>query len=291
MIAGLMPALVLACGLGISDPVRESISDHGDAVARERESISDHGDAVARERESVSDYGDAVVRERESVSDHGDAVAREQENALDYEDTGALGQEELPAIQAACEIEQAPQIALTFDDGPHPVYTARLLDGLKERGVSATFFVLGENIEGNEALLERMTREGHLIGNHTYHHVKLSSLQHDAAVEEIEETSALVEAVTGQGTEFIRPPFGIWNKTLEYDVVMLPALWDIDTLDWTTKNVPVTVGKVMDDAADQDIILFHDCYASSVEAALQVVDLLLEQGYEFVTVDQVILPP
>ena len=136
-----------------------------------------------------------------------------------------------------------------------------------------------------------MHREGHLIGNHTYSHIKLNCLEHQEAVWEIEETSLLVEEVTGSGTEFIRPPFGIWNKTLEYEVTMLPVMWTIDTLDWTTKNVPETVGKVMKQADDQSIILFHDCYASSAEAALRSVDLLLEQGFEFVTVDQVILAP
>lgn len=233
LFAGLMPALVLACSLGLRRPVQE-------------------------------------------VPVVGGVPETSQDDPAQQADTGS---------------EQAPQIALTFDDGPHSVYTPRLLDGLKERGIPATFFVLGENIEGNEELLERMNQEGHLIGNHTYHHVKLDSLQHDTAVEEIQKTSMLVEKITGQGTEFIRPPFGIWNKTLEYDVTMLPALWNIDTRDWTTKNVPVTVEKVMDGAADQGIILFHDCYASSVEAALRAVDLLLEQGYEFVTVDQIILPP
>ena len=189
------------------------------------------------------------------------------------------------------ENSEAPQVALTFDDGPHPVYTEQILDGLKERGVSATFFVLGENIAGNEAILERMYTEGHLIGNHTYSHVKLNCMDHQCAVEEILETSTLVEQIIGEGTEYVRPPFGIWNKELEYDVTMLPVLWTIDTLDWTTKNVPATVKKVLDQAEDQSIILFHDCYASSAEAALQAVDELLERGYEFVTVDRIILAP
>lgn len=192
-------------------------------------------------------------------------------------------------IYAGEESDTAPQIALTFDDGPHPVYTEQILDGLKERGVKATFFVLGRNIEGNESVLERMHAEGHLIGNHTYNHIKLDSMEQDQAVEEIEKTSSKVEEITGEGTEFIRPPFGIWSSSLEYEVTMLPVLWNIDTLDWTTKNVPVTVGKVMDQADDQGIILFHDYYASSVESALRAVDLLLEQGYEFVTVDELIL--
>lgn len=187
--------------------------------------------------------------------------------------------------------EKAPQIALTFDDGPHPVYTEQILDGLKERGVTATFFVLGENIAGNEAIVERMYQEGHLIGNHTYSHMKLDCMEHQCAVEEIQETSNLVEQITGTGTEFVRPPFGIWNKELEYDVNMIPVMWTIDTLDWTTKNVSETVRKVLEQAEDQDIILFHDYYASSVEAALQSVDVLLERGYEFVTVDEIVLVP
>ena len=116
-------------------------------------------------------------------------------------------------------------------------------------------------------------------------------MDHRCAVEEILETSMLVEQIIGEGTEYVRPPFGIWNKELEYDVTMLPVLWTIDTLDWTTKNVPATVKKVLDQAEDQSIILFHDCYASSAEAALQAVDELLERGYEFVTVDRIILAP
>lgn len=189
------------------------------------------------------------------------------------------------------ESETAPQIALTFDDGPHPVYTEQILNGLKERGVTATFFVLGENIAGNEAILEQMHAQGHLIGNHTFSHVKLNCMDHQCAVKEIEETSRLVEQITGTATEYVRPPFGIWNRELEYEVTMLPVMWDIDTLDWTTKNVPATVKKVLDQAEDQSIILFHDCYASSAEAALRVVDELLARGYEFVTVDRMILAP
>lgn len=189
------------------------------------------------------------------------------------------------------ERQVAPEVALTFDDGPHPVYTPRLLDGLKERGVTASFFVLGRNVEGNEELLLRMKEEGHLIGNHTYNHTKLDDVGHQEAVTEIQKTSQLVENILGEGTEYIRPPFGVWNKELEYDVTMLPILWDVDPRDWTTKNVAATVGKVTSEAEDQDIILFHDCYSSSVEAALQVVDLLLEQGYEFVTADRIILAP
>lgn len=183
----------------------------------------------------------------------------------------------------------AAKVALTFDDGPHPVYTPQLLDGLKERGVHATFFVVGENIPGNEEILKRMDAEGHLIGNHTYSHVKLSELDTARACAEVEKTNALICEVTGKEPEFIRPPFGEWKKTMECSLEMIPVLWDVDPLDWTTKNMALVVERVLKDTKPGDIILLHDYYQSSVDAALEIVDALMERGYKFVTVDELIL--
>ena len=181
------------------------------------------------------------------------------------------------------------KVALTFDDGPHPVYTPQLLDGLNERGVHATFFVVGKNILGNEALLKRMETEGHLIGNHTYSHVKLSELDIARACAEVEKTNALICEVTGKEPEFIRPPFGEWKKAMECSFEMIPVLWDVDSLDWTTKNTALVVERVLKDTKPGDIILLHDYYQSSVDAALEIVDALTERGYKFVTVDELIL--
>ena len=182
-----------------------------------------------------------------------------------------------------------PRVALTFDDGPHPLYTKKLLDGLKERGIHATFFVVGENISGNEELIRRMADEGHVIGNHTYDHVKLSGIADAKACEEVQKTDALVRELTGSGTEFVRPPFGSWKKALECEMEMIPVLWDVDPLDWTTKNTSTVVQRVLGDVEPWDIVLLHDFYESSVDAALQIADELLAQGYEFVTVDEMIL--
>ena len=181
------------------------------------------------------------------------------------------------------------QIALTFDDGPHPKYTKLLLDGLAQRGVVATFFVVGKNIPSNEALISRMEQEGHLIGNHTYDHVKISDLSAEQACEQVERTSALVREITGKDTAFIRPPFGAWNKGMECSFTMIPVLWSIDPLDWTTQNTALIKERILKEAQEGDIILMHDYYQSSVDAALDVVDALLAQGYEFVTVDRLIL--
>lgn len=185
--------------------------------------------------------------------------------------------------------DETKQVALTFDDGPHRVYTKMLLDGLAKRKVRATFFVIGKNIPGNEELIARMQQEGHLIGNHTYDHVKISDLSGEEACEQVEKTSALVREITGEDTEFVRPPFGAWNKSMEGAFTMIPVMWDVDPLDWTTKNRELIEQRVLEDVSSGDIILLHDYYESSVEAALELVDQLLAQGYEFVTVDELIL--
>lgn len=189
----------------------------------------------------------------------------------------------------AARKDETKVAALTFDDGPHPVYTERLLDGLKERGVQATFFVVGKNIPGNEELIARMEEEGHLIGNHTYDHVKICDMSQEDACSQVQKASDLVREITGHDTEFIRPPFGAWNNGLECNFVMIPVLWDVDPLDWTTSDTSLVVQRVVEETEDQDIILLHDYYSSSVEAALQIVDILQERGFEFVTVDELVL--
>lgn len=186
--------------------------------------------------------------------------------------------------------EIMPQkIALTFDDGPHPVYTRMLLEGLKERGVKATFFVVGENIPGREDLIRQMAEDGHLIGNHTYDHADVSKLSSDKVCEELQKTSDLVEEITGETTSYVRPPFGNWDDELDCLSTMIAVRWTIDPLDWTTANTSQIVDKVVTKASDNDIILLHDYYQSSVEAALQIVDILQARGFAFVTVEELLL--
>lgn len=186
-------------------------------------------------------------------------------------------------------VKEKPSIAITFDDGPSSRYTGRLLDGLKERNVKASFFLIGENAEKNPVLVERIYKEGHLIGNHTYSHVQMTHLSEEAAVREVEKTDQVISAITGEHVAYMRPPFGAWQRELEVRMEVLPVLWSVDPLDWTTENVDEIVSKVVTEVEEGDIILLHDCYASSVEAALRIVDILQKEGYEFVTVDRLLI--
>ena len=180
------------------------------------------------------------------------------------------------------------KIALTFDDGPHPVYTEQMLEVLDEARVPATFFLLGQNIEGHEELVKEIAEKGHLIGNHTFHHVQITGLSKEKACEEIEKTNRLIEELTGERTEYVRPPFGTWNEGLESSLDLIPVMWTIDTLDWTTQNVDSIVDHVVKNAGENDIILMHDSYKSTVQATERIISLLKAEGFEFVTVDEVL---
>lgn len=181
------------------------------------------------------------------------------------------------------------RIALTFDDGPHPIYTPQMLELLKEEQVPATFFLLGENVELYGDVVKEIAKEGHLIGNHTYHHVQITSLSLEEACREIQETSDLIEELTGTGTEYVRPPFGTWNEELEERLDLIPVMWSIDTKDWTTQNVDWIVRETVKHAEDHDIILMHDSYQSTVDAVKRVIEQLEAEGFEFVTVDEIIM--
>lgn len=181
------------------------------------------------------------------------------------------------------------QVALTFDDGPHAEFTPMLLDGLKERGVKASFFLMGENIEGKEDIVRRMEKEGHLIGSHSYKHQQLTKAKEAQVLDAIKKNSTLIASITGKAPIYLRPPYGDWNDTLDNDVDMVTVFWTVDSLDWKYRNTNKTVQKILKDTEDGDIVLMHDIFKTSVEAALQVIDTLEQEGYTFVTVDELLI--
>ena len=185
--------------------------------------------------------------------------------------------------------EDRPRAALTFDDAPHATYTPLLLDGLHKRGIHVTFFLMGKNIRGNEEIVTQMQRDGHLIGNHTYDHVQLDKLPGDQACQQIIKTNNEIYEITGEYPMYLRPPYGAWPKDLELCVTMLPVFWDVDTLDWKSKNVRSVENIVKRQVKDGSIILMHDSFSTSVEAALEIADMLTEEGYDPVTADHLLV--
>ena len=180
-------------------------------------------------------------------------------------------------------------IAITFDDGPWKDTTEKLLDGLKERGIKATFFLIGENAKNYPEVVKRMHDEGHIIGNHTYTHIDLSTLSVDDAKKEIELTNETLEQITGEKVTYIRPPYGKYSNKLLEEIDLIPVMWNVDPEDWNRNDVRGLVVDVVKHTQDRNIILLHDNYNTSVAAALEIIDELQAKGYIFVTVDQILL--
>ena len=176
-------------------------------------------------------------------------------------------------------------LALTFDDGPSPQYTPRLLDGLKQRGVHATFFLIGQQVQDYPELVQRIRAEGHQIGNHTYDHAPLDRLSCGEAMADLSRCDGVLQELAGEGTYWVRPPYGFITEE-ELAAWSTPMLyWSVDTCDWECRDVQKVFAAICQ-ARDGDVILLHDCYGTSVEAALQAIDCLSEQGVEFVTVEE-----
>lgn len=186
------------------------------------------------------------------------------------------------------------EIALSFDDGPHPRYTPIILDILAEYGIKATFFMVGENVGYYPAAAEAVVAAGHEIGNHTFTHRRINLMNEHEILREIESCEDAVASVSEQKLHFIRPPEGHLNDTmrrvigsLDYQIV----LWDVDTRDWAHTPPSVITKHVLDTVQAGDIILMHDFigHDSPTPTALrQLIPALLERGYHFVTVGELV---
>lgn len=138
-------------------------------------------------------------------------------------------------------------VAITFDDGPNPEYTPKLLDGLEKRGVKATFFLLGEEVKQYPDVVRRMHDDGHLIGVHSYKHVNFKEVGTACTLQQIEKTQKAIYDVTGEYAGYIRPPYGCWQKELDAQVNLIEVLWNVDPRDWATTDADTVVQRVLKD--------------------------------------------
>ena len=175
-------------------------------------------------------------------------------------------------------------VALTFDDGPNPATTNQALDTLSKYGIKATFFVLGKNVSGNEEILKRMKADGHVIGNHSWSHPVLSKLSLDEAKKQITDTEDALTKVLGSSSKLMRPPYGAITDDIRNSLDLSFIMWDVDSLDWKSKNEAAILTEIQREVKNGSIILMHDIHAETVNALPKVIDYLKGQGYDFVTV-------
>ncbi len=186
------------------------------------------------------------------------------------------------------------RIALTFDDGPHRAYTKEILEILAEYGIKATFFVVGRNVERYPELVKQELEGGHEIGNHTYSHPHLTNISGEDLYREMLQTETLLVSLLGVGPKLFRPPEGVYSQRVSMTLERLdyiPILWTVDTTDWKKPSAEAIAETVIRNTEPGVIILCHDFVSgkSNTPAALRIfIPKLLEQGYEFVTVSELL---
>lgn len=180
----------------------------------------------------------------------------------------------------------SPMVALTFDDGPHGVHTDKILDTLQAYGARATFFVLGCQAALYPAAVQRAHSLGCEIGSHTYSHPDLAASTAGKVNQEFSKTNGVVRGAIGKNPTLMRPPYGNHNASVRKAAGVPVILWNVDTLDWKSRNAYAVAQHVLTHATDGDIILMHDIYASTAEAVKIIVPALLARGFQLVTVSE-----
>ena len=197
---------------------------------------------------------------------------------------------EAPELNEGTTVDPSkPMIALTFDDGPSASVTGRILNALEQNGGRATFFVVGSRVQSNAASILRAHQLGCEIGNHTYGHMYISKLSVDGIRSELGTTNQLVANVTGVSPVLMRPPGGFYDSAslgTVGELGMSAIMWSIDTRDWQHRNAQKTIDNVLSQVKDGDIILMHDLYTASAEAAEYLIPELTRRGYQLVTVSE-----
>lgn len=201
-----------------------------------------------------------------------------------YINTALVDQETIKDAFPVFE-EGKKYVALTFDDGPSAETTPQVLDILKERGAHATFFLLGENVIGNEAIVKRMHDEGNEVASHSFSHPLLTTLDDEQLKSEIRQTDKAIFNACGVLPRNIRAPYGTANAHVA-EVTGKPFInWNVDSLDWQSRNVEAIKTQIANNLFEGSIVLMHDIHPETVQALGAVIDNMKAQGYEFVSVD------
>ena len=179
-------------------------------------------------------------------------------------------------------------VALTFDDGPDGNTTPQALDILAKYKIKATFFVQGKNIAGNESILKRMQSEGHEVGNHSWNHPILTKLSLEDAKKQLTDTEDAITKVLGKSSKLMRPPYGAISDDIRNSLDLSFIMWDVDSLDWKSKNEAAILTEIQRQVSNGSIILMHDIHQTSVNSLPKVIEYLQGQGYSFVTVSDLL---
>lgn len=269
-------------GQELSDKQSELETKQQELDEKQQE-LDDYQSSMALE---LSEREQLIVEQQSTIDQLKEQVALKAQQGVSVPPTN------LPEKGEYSDYKDQKIVALTFDDGPGP-YTARLLDEMKKRNVRATFFVLGTRVDSYPQLIKRMADEGHVVGNHSNSHRMLHKMTLAQVHNEMGKCAEKIEKILGHKPEVMRCPGGNCSDTVKQYAkeAGIPILyWSVDTRDWESRNVQsilnVSFGK--NGIKDGSIVLMHDIYSTTVDAAIQMMDRLIAEGYVFVTIPELL---
>ena len=273
------------------------------AFSKQAEQLSSQESAIASQQAQISKQESDIAAQQSTIEEQKDTISSQQEvikkktTVKQTVTTKTTSKKAVKGVAVYPDIDTSALkgkklVALTFDDGPSQ-YTATLLDALKRYNAKATFFVLGSrlNSDSSKALLKRMEDEGHVVGNHSQNHKNLRYLTKNGVENELYTASARIKQIIGHYPIVMRCPGGNYNNTVcSYaESINTPIIqWSLDTVDWRDRNKATVVSRVKKDVKDGSIVLMHDLYETTVNAAVTLIPYLQKQGYTLVTVPELL---
>ncbi len=281
--------------LGLQEQKRLSVAQ-SEQLASLQQAISEQQEQLTSQAAQLSSQQSTIEEQKGTISDQQETIKKQQSTIAAQESTiTALSpKEKVKGVASYPDIDVTglrgkKLVALTFDDGPSQ-YTGKLLDALKKHNAKATFFVVGSRLggEAGNALVKRMADEGHVVGNHSQNH---KNLKYTNVASEMFPAAERIKELIGHYPIVMRCPSGNYNnavKAYAKDISVPIIQWSVDTIDWRDRNKTTILNRAKNGIRDGSIVLMHDLYSTTVEAAIELIPYLQKQGYTLVTVPELL---
>ena len=284
--------------LGLQEQKRLSATQ-SEQLASLQQAVSEQQEQLTSQAAQLSSQQSTIEEQKGTISDQQETIKKQQSTIAAQESTitALRPKEKVKGVATYPDIDVTglrgkKLVALTFDDGPSQ-HTGKLLDALKKYNAKATFFVVGSRLGSStsNALLKRMEDEGHVVGNHSQNHKNLKYLSADGVASEMYTAAERIKTAIGHYPIVMRCPGGNYNNTVKAyakDISVPIIQWSMDTIDWRDRNKATILSRAKSGIKNGSIVLMHDLYSTTVDAAIELIPYLQQQGYTLVTVPELL---
>ncbi len=275
-------------------------------LASLQQALSEQSEQLASQQAQLDAQASAIVSQQSTIDEQKNTISAQEETIRKQQSTIAAQESKITALSPKQKVKGVASypdiditglkgkklVALTFDDGPSQ-YTSKLLDALKKHNAKATFFVVGSRLgsDSSTALLKRMENEGHVVGNHSQNHKNLKYLSASSVANEMYTAAERIKTAIGHYPIVMRCPGGNYNGTVQAyakDISVPIIQWSVDTIDWRDRNKATVLSRAKSGIRNGSIVLMHDLYSTTVDAACELIPYLQQQGYTLVTVPELL---